>query len=106
MITDEQVEQAVDYMRDNAPKVASAKAQFGYLEDYSKVVKSQIMRENDNRPIGTQEAIAYSDPRYTEHLKAKEAAEERYEYLRWMMEAAKTKIEVWRTQSSNQRNGL
>lgn len=106
MISDEQVEAAVDYLRDNAMKVGFAKGKTNYLADFSKVVKSQIMRENSDKPIGVQESIAYSDPRYDEHLKAKQIADQEYEYLRWMMEAAQAKIDVWRTQSSNNRKGI
>ena len=106
MITDDDIEKAVDYLRDNAGKLAKSKAASIYLGDYSKVVKSQIMREHDNKPIGTQEAIAYADPRYEQHLKAKQTADEEFEYLRWMMEAAQAKIDVWRTQSSNNRKGI
>lgn len=106
MITDEQAEAAADYMRDNARAVGIAKGKANYLSDYSKVVKAQIMRENSDKPIGTQEAIAYADPRYDTHLKAKEIADEEYEYQRWMMEAAQAKIDIWRTESSNQRKGI
>ena len=106
MITDEEIEKAVDYLRNNASKLSKAKAASIYLDDYSKVVKSQIMREHDNQPIGKQESIAYADPRYDQHLKAKRIADEEYEYLRWMMEAAQAKIDVWRTQSSNNRKGI
>lgn len=106
MITDESIEAAVDYLRDNALKLSKAKASSIYLGDYSKVVKSQIMRENDDQPIGKQEAIAYADPRYDQHLKAKRIADEEYEYLRWMMEAAQAKISVFQTQSANNRRGV
>lgn len=106
MISDDDIERAVDYLRDNAEKLGRAKSASIYLGDYSKVVKSQIMRENDDQPIGKQEAIAYADPRYDQHLKAKRIADEEYEYLRWMMEAAQAKIDVWRTQSSNNRKGV
>ncbi len=106
MITDDDIEKAVDYLRDNAVKLAKAKAASIYLDDYSKVVKSQIMRENDNKSLGAQEAIAYSDPRYNEHLKARKIADEEYEYLRWMMEAAQAKISVFQTQSANNRKGF
>lgn len=106
MIADDEVEKAVDYLRDNAQKIAKAKAESIYLDDYSKVVKSQIMRENDDKSLGAQEAIAYADPRYKQHLDAKKEADERHEYMRWMMEAADAKIRAWQTQSSNQRKGL
>ena len=106
MITDDEIEKAVDYLRDNAGKLAKSKAASIYLGDYSKVAKAQIMRKNDDLPIGKQEAIAYADPKYDQHLKAKRIADEEYEYLRWMMEAAQAKIDVWRTQSSNNRKGI
>jgi len=106
VITDDEIEKAVDYLRDNAAKLAKAKAASIYLDDYSKVVKSQIMRENDNKSLGAQEAIAYSDSRYDQHLKAKQIADEEFEYLRWMMEAAQAKISVFQTQSANNRKGI
>lgn len=106
MITDEQVEAAVDYLRDNALKVGFAKGKVNYLTDFTKVVKAKIMRDNSDKPLGAQEAIAFADQQYDEHLKAKQIADQEYEYLRWMMEAAQAKIDVWRTQSSNNRKGI
>lgn len=103
MISDEEVDKAVEYLRTNARQAAQAKANRIYLEEYRKVVKSQIMRENSNMALGAQEAIAYSDPRYTQHLKAMETAIERDEYNRWMMVAAEAKVEAWRTQSATRR---
>ena len=90
-------------MRDSATKAAKAKAERIYMEEYRHVVKSQIMRENDDRPLGAQEAIAYADPRYGQHLKAMREAIEADEYHRWMLTAAEAKIEAWRTQQSNAR---
>lgn len=103
MITDDDIEKALDYLRDNAAKAAKAKAERIYMEEYRKVVKSQIMRENDNLALGAQEAIAYSDERYKQHLQAMRDAIDRDEYHRWMLIAAEAKIEAWRTQSSNSR---
>lgn len=106
MITDEQVEAAVDYLRDNARKVAVAKGQSQYMDDFTKVVRAKIMRENPDKPLGVQEAIANSDQRFDSHIKAKATSIEEYEYLRWMMEAAQAKISVYQTQSANNRKGI
>ena len=103
MITQDSVELAIEYLRDSATKAAKARAEFGYVSEYRKVIKAQIMRENDDKPLGAQEAIAYSDPRYKAHLEAIKEAEERAEYHRFMRVAAEAKIEAWRTQSSNER---
>ena len=62
------------------------------------------MRENDDKALGAQEAIAYSDPRYTKHLEVMRDAIEADEYHGWMMKAADAKIEAWRTQQSNARS--
>lgn len=103
IISDTEVEKAIDYLRDNAGKAARSKAQRIYLEDYAKVVKASIMRENADKPIGAQEAIAYADPRYSTHLDVMKEAIERDEYHRWMRTAAEAKLEAWRTQSANHR---
>lgn len=103
MISDDEVDKAVEYLRSNARAAAQAKANRVYVEEYRKVVKSQIMRENANMALGAQEAIAYADHRYVQHLKAIEAAIEKDEYNRWMMVAAEAKIEAWRTQAANLR---
>ena len=106
MIQDDDIEKVVDYMRDSAPKAAKAKAERIYVEEYKHVVKSQIMRENDDKSLGAQEAIAYADPRFTQHLEAIKEAVEKDEYHRWMLKAAEAKLEAWRTQCSNQRANL
>jgi hypothetical protein len=103
LISDDDIEKAVDYLRDNGPKAAKAKAERIYMEEYRKVVKAQIMREHDDKALGAQEAIAYADPRYAQHLKTMKDAIEADEYHRWMLTAAEAKIEAWRTQQANTR---
>ena len=107
MITDDEVEKCVDFLRDNAVKIAQAKANAMHMDDYTKVVKAKIMRENNgDESLGAREARAYADARYTAHLDTKKIADEEYERLRWLMDAASAKIDVWRTMSSNNRKGL
>jgi len=103
MITDNEVEKSLDYLRDNARAAAQAKANREYLDEYRKVLKAQIMRENDKESLGAQEARAMADKRYITHLEAFKEAIERDEYYRWMKVAAEAKIEAWRTMSSNER---
>jgi ATP phosphoribosyltransferase len=103
LISDDDIEKAVDYLRDNATKAAKAKAERMYMEEYKHVVRSQIMREHDDLAVNAQEREAQADARYTQHLQAMREAIERDEYNRWMMKAAEAKLEAWRTQCSNQR---
>jgi len=105
-ISDDEVEKAIDYLRDSAPKAAKAAAEFGYVSEYRKVVKAQIMREHDDKPLGAQEAIAYADPRYKQHLVAIKEAEEQAMYHRFMRGAAEAKLNAWQTQSANNRRNI
>lgn len=106
MISDQDAEDAVDYLRAHAIKIAQAKATAAYMDDFKKVVKANCMKEHIDESLGAQEREAYADPRYKEHLKAKKEADEHYEYLRWMMEAAQAKFQAWQTQSANSRKGV
>lgn len=103
MLSDDDAEKAVDFLRDNARKAAQATANREYLDEFKKVVRAQIMRENADKPIGTQEAIAQADARYVLHLKTLQDAIEHDEYMSWMMKAAEVKFDLWRTQSANVR---
>lgn len=102
-ITDDEIDKALDYLRDNARDAAQAKANRVYVEEYRKVLKAQLMKEHGTLSAVLQEREAYSDQRYIQHLEAiREAVmeDERHRFLRGSAEA---KIDAWRTQSSNMR---
>lgn len=103
LITDEEIDKALDYLRDNAREAAQAKANRVYVEEYRKVIKAQIMKEHGQLSAVLQEREAYSDPRYAQHLQAIKQAVEIDEGHRFLRGAADAKIEAWRTQSSNTR---
>jgi hypothetical protein len=102
-ITDDEIDKALDYLRDNARDAAQAKANRVYVEEYRKVVKAQLMKEHASMSAVLQEREAYSDPRYAQHLDAIKQAVEIDEGHRFLRAAADAKIEAWRTQSSNTR---
>jgi hypothetical protein len=103
MITDEKVEKALEYISQGARKLAQAKANYDYLADYTKVLKAQLMKEHPKESAAGQEREAFSDPRYTEHLKVVKDAEGEYLHLNYLIDAAKVTLDIWRTQSSNER---
>ncbi|KVC81423.1 hypothetical protein WI75_08650 [Burkholderia ubonensis] len=97
---------ALDFIRDNAPAYAQAKAQRVYLENFRKSKKALLMRAAEMRGHKTaamQEREAYADPGYVEVLAALQEATEKEESLRWLMTAAEAKIEAWRTIESTRR---
>lgn len=103
MISDDEIERAVHWLRDNAEEAAQAKAERVYMEEYRKTVKATLMSEVNEKPIGAQEAFAYAHKHYFDHLIALKEAVKRDEHFRFLREAAQAKIEAWRTQSSNLR---
>ena len=70
MITEEEVEKAIDYLRDTAVDAAQARADRIHLEEYRKSLKAMIMSEFAGLAIGAQERQAYRDQRYVDHLDA------------------------------------
>ena len=103
MISDDDVEKALDYLRDSAKLAAKARAERIYVEEYRKTVKANIQQEFSKEPIGAQEREAYDDPRYRQHLEAIREAVFIDEHARFLREAAIAKIEAWRTMCSNRR---
>ena len=103
MITDDEVQKAVDYLRDNAPEAAKARAERVYVEEYRKTIKAQIMCEHKEESGIAQEREAYADPRYITHLDAIREAIEIDEKHRFLRSAAEAKLEAWRTFSANDR---
>lgn len=103
MISEAEIQKAVDFLRDSAPKIAQARAEMMYHDEYRKSLKAMLMKEHIDESLGAQEREAYADQRYQEHLNAMRAAIAKYETLRAQREAAAIKIEAWRSMSANYR---
>ena len=102
-ISDEDIEKALDYLRDNAIEAAKARAERIYVEEFRKTLKAIYMKEHTDESIGAQEREAYADPRYQQHLEAIREAVERDEKHRFLRAAAEAKLEAWRTMSATER---
>ncbi len=106
MISDEEVERAVHYLADSARKAAQARAERLHLEDFTKHLEATIKAEHMDLPGNAQEREARADSRYKLHLEAIKIAVEADCYNTYMRDAASARIEVWRTQCSNERAKL
>lgn len=94
---------AVDYVLANAGKFAAAKAQRVYLEEFRKSKKAILMGQSTAKSAVEREQYAYAHEDYLALLGGLKAAIEIEEKLRWDMVAAQARIEIWRTQSANNR---
>ena len=94
---------ALDFIRDNAPAYAAAKANVIYMTEFRKSLKAMLMTQSKEDTIGAQERYAYAHKEYRDHLLAIGEAVSEAERLRWLMVAAEAKIEVWRSLESSAR---
>ena len=97
---------AVDYILKHSAEYAKAKSQRVYLEEFRKTKKALLMKEALAQGIeaaNAQEREAYAHPEYQELLKGLAAAIEVEESLKWNLEAAKMRCDIWRTEQANNR---
>lgn len=106
VISDEDVQKALNQLRHKAGDAAKAKATRIYMEEFRKTVKATIMQRHLQMPVSAQEREAYADREYKDHLEAMRLAIEEDELYRWKMIAAQAVIEAWRTVSANQRGEM
>ena len=96
---------AIQYLVDNAPKFAEAKATRVFIENYLRSVKSKLMG-NEEGTLGAKEAYAYAHSDYIEQLTALRIATEEEERLKYMMSAAQLRVDVWKTNEYTKRAEL
>ena len=51
LVSDADIEKALDYLRDTAVSAAESKAARVYLEEYRKCLKAMIMQEHNQLPV-------------------------------------------------------
>ncbi|MCP3672493.1 MAG: hypothetical protein GY814_19090, partial [Gammaproteobacteria bacterium] len=69
---------------------------------FRKSKKAMLMLEIEGTGL-VREAHAYAHPDYIKLLEDYKTAIEEEEKIKWLMVAARAKIEVWRTQQANNR---
>ena len=89
---------AIRYIQENAQPYADAKAARVFIEQFLKTVKAQLMSESDEKTLGAQETFAYAHGKYIDQLQGLKAAVAKEEYLKYMIDAAKLKVEIWKTE--------
>ena len=90
-------------MWETAPKLAQAKANRVYMEEYRKTLKATLMKESPAKSMAEQERDAYLDDAYIQHLQGLKEAIEAEEVLRWRMVTDQASVEVWRSMESSAR---
>jgi hypothetical protein len=102
-ITDDEIDRALDYLRDSAPNIAEARRNAILTERMVRHVKALVMKMHTDLPVSAQEREAYASDRYVKACEEEAMAAAEFEKLRSLREAAAAKIEAWRTIGANLR---
>jgi len=95
---------AIDFMLKNAGAYSKAKANVVYLEQFRKTQKAICFQASLRSTMAEKEADAYANPQYIAVLDGLREAVEEAERLRWMLVAAQSRIDIWRSQEASNRN--
>ncbi len=103
-ISDKQVEQALDFLRDNATAIGAAKERQVRTAQMVKHTRAITMKKHNSLGLGAQEREALADKSFLDAINEEAAAAGEYEKMKALREAAAMRLEVWRTMSSNVRS--
>ena len=107
MITDNQVQEALDWMIKNEDALAEAKAAYHDLDRFSKTIKAELMSKiSSNMSVAARETEALANEEYKTHLDNLRIAEEQYLKLEYKMDHNKLICQLWQTISANKRQSI
>lgn len=73
LVTDEEWQESLEWLRDNAAEIGRAKARRIVAEELRKTKKARAMQRYLRLPLGAAEREAYTDPAYLEHVEVEMA---------------------------------
>ena len=103
LVSDEAVELALDWLRDNADAIGDAKRDAVKFDHMMKHTKALVMSLHKDLPVSAQDREAAASPEYLAAIEAAAAAAGHFEQMKALREAAALKIEVWRSMGANYR---
>ena len=97
-ISDAQMFESLEFLRDDDNEISRARARRIVIEDGKKHIKARLMAESKSVSISAKESDDYR--KLLESLQIAIADDEHY---RLLVDHHKARIEVWRSQSANDR---
>ena len=94
---------AIDFIFKTAPEYAKAKGQLAELETFKSSLKAIKMAQTDEQSLGAQEREAYRSQEYQDLCSSIGNATEQVELLKWQLEAARMRVDIWRTEQASNR---
>lgn len=103
LVSDADVEKALDWLRDSAADIGEAKRRAVKAEHMLKHVLALAMKQQGDMPVSAQDREARATPQYLTAIDEAATTAGEFERMRSLREAAALKIEVWRSASANYR---
>lgn len=106
MITEEEVERALDWLRDHADEAARAASEVIRAEEMVKSTLALVASGSTQETIAGQDREARASAAFKKAIEERVAAVYADRKYRLLYAAAEAKIEVWRTEQANNRGLL
>lgn len=103
LVSEADVEKALDWLRDSADEIGEAKREAVKTEHMMRHVKALAMKQHMGLPLSAQEREAYASDQYLTAIDRAANAAGEYEKLKSLRGAAEMKIEAWRSMGANYR---
>ena len=102
-ITQESAIKAKEFIWKNSAILGKASADRSYLEAFLKSKMALLMKESTESSFAGKEMDAKAHPDYIALLHGIKVAQEQEVTLKWQLESAKITVEIYRTESANNR---
>ncbi len=101
MISEERIDNAVNWMAQNADKMGEARGRMVYLDGRKKEIIARLRKMSNEKTQGAKDDFAFTHDDYLEWCKDYELAVREHELLRANHSARESLISVWQTQQKS-----
>lgn len=103
IVTDEEVDLALDFLRDNAADVGEARRRMVLAGHMVKHVEALLFLNSEQKTVDAKKAEVRTQKRWLDAVAEEASAAGEFERMKALREAASAKIESWRSESANYR---
>jgi len=103
IVTEEELEKALDWLRDSAQQMGQCKGRLVKAQHMLSHIEALLTLRSDQSSDTKRRAEARASEKYLEGINEEAEAAAEYEKMRALREAAALKIETWRSEQANYR---
>lgn len=100
IVQEQELEKALDFLRDNAADIGDAKARMVKAGHMIKHVEALLFLDSEQKTVDAKKAEVRTSDRWIDAINEEAEATGEYEKMRALREAAALKIETWRSEQA------